>query len=71
MSTPTRMDDDVLEDSAFEPVSEVADAIIEAEDENVSESPEELDLCQGLAKFQCCDDQDFVADGSSLFCGCW
>jgi len=34
-------------------------------------SPDELPVCMGLAKFDCCDDRNFKTFNGQSYCGCW
>jgi len=34
-------------------------------------SPDELPVCLGLAKFDCCDDRNFKTFNGQSYCGCW
>lgn len=33
--------------------------------------PSKLPVCEGIPKFRCCDDQDFISEDGRKFCGCW
>lgn len=45
----------------------------EGDDDNEAEEvdPSKLPVCEGIPKFICCDDQDFVTANGKTFCGCW